>query len=587
MVIGVVGVATVTQQFDVAPQGNTVFALDELPLGSDTFTAKAYSVPCSQSAAATATYVSNPAVATVTADVPVSVTLNMSSGADGTVRVEFPAGTLAPIGVACIIAQALGTTTVAYPFDVAPESETVFALQGLPLGSDTFSAQAFPVPCASAAAATANWASSAVTTTVDAGLPASVTLTMAPVLPGGETVRVEFPPIVTQFSLPTANATPTGMSAGPDGNLWFTEQNPSGNNIGRITPDGIITEFPIPTASSYPESITAGPDGNLWFTEENRGKIGRITPLGTITEFVIPGTTYGVNPYGIGTGPDGNLWFTGTGVNTGLAYVGRITPQATFTLFVLPTVSARPESIAAGPDGNLWFTEYAPNKIGTISPTTGTITEYSGQGINGPISITAGPDGNLWFGELNSVGTITTGGLVLYQYPDCTACQVEGIVTGPDGNLWFTDFGAGDGDIGMLTTNDTGTKFPLSSSTGALGPYGIAVSSDGNLWFTEYDANAIGRISLPPVVAPAGVACVVVQVFPSVGNSSTYSFDVSPGSSTVFTLSGLPPGTAFIAANAYAVPCAQTAGATATYAGGISTTIPAGPASVSLQLVAQ
>ena len=40
-----------------------------------------------------------------------------------------------------------------------------------------------------------------------------------------------------------------------------------GNKIGRITTAGAFTEYPIPTASSNPEGITAGPDGALWFTE--------------------------------------------------------------------------------------------------------------------------------------------------------------------------------------------------------------------------------------------------------------------------------------------------------------------------------
>lgn len=44
---------------------------------------------------------------------------------------------------------------------------------------------------------------------------------------------------------------------------------------------GAITEFPIPTANSIPKGITAGPDGNLWFTEDSADKIGRITPSGT------------------------------------------------------------------------------------------------------------------------------------------------------------------------------------------------------------------------------------------------------------------------------------------------------------------
>ena len=35
--------------------------------------------------------------------------------------------------------------------------------------------------------------------------------------------------------------------------------------IGRITPPGVITEFPLPVRRSA-RKITAGPDGNLWFT---------------------------------------------------------------------------------------------------------------------------------------------------------------------------------------------------------------------------------------------------------------------------------------------------------------------------------
>ncbi|HLQ31012.1 MAG TPA: hypothetical protein VK140_17380 [Ktedonobacteraceae bacterium] len=68
---------------------------------------------------------------------------------------------------------------------------------------------------------------------------------------------------------------PDGITAGSDGNLWFTEFD--GNAIGRITPSGSFSTFGIPTAKSRPEGITAGPDGNVWFVEENASKIGRIT----------------------------------------------------------------------------------------------------------------------------------------------------------------------------------------------------------------------------------------------------------------------------------------------------------------------
>jgi virginiamycin B lyase len=74
---------------------------------------------------------------------------------------------------------------------------------------------------------------------------------------------------------------------GADGNLWFTEE--LGNRIGRISPDGTITEFTLPTANSGPIGITVGPDGNLCFTEFNANQIGMIRPDGsTITEFGLP-----------------------------------------------------------------------------------------------------------------------------------------------------------------------------------------------------------------------------------------------------------------------------------------------------------
>ena len=83
---------------------------------------------------------------------------------------------------------------------------------------------------------------------------------------------------ITEFSVPTAGSFPSGITAGPDGNLWFAES--AGNKIGRITPTGAVTEFSLP-ASSGLTGITAGPDGNLWFTESDGNTIGRITPMTT------------------------------------------------------------------------------------------------------------------------------------------------------------------------------------------------------------------------------------------------------------------------------------------------------------------
>ncbi len=260
----------------------------------------------------------------------------------------------------------------------------------------------------------------------------------------------------------TPNSGPDGIAAGPDGNLWFTEN--AGGRIGRITPSGTITEFSAGiTPNSAPDGITAGPDGNLWFTENFGGRIGRITPSGTVTEFS-----------------------AGISFNSG------------------------PAGITAGPDGNLWFTEESGGQIGRIT-TGGTVTEFSA-GItpnSGPVGITAGPDGNLWFTEESGgqIGRITTGGTVTEFSTGITFGSVPtGITPGPDGNLWFTEAGseAGPSQIGRITTGGTVTEFSAGITPNS-GPAGITAGPDGNIWFTEHLGDQIGRVllSLGLTITPA------------------------------------------------------------------------------------
>src|SRR5258708_40071211 len=45
-----------------------------------------------------------------------------------------------------------------------------------------------------------------------------------------------------------------------------------------------VIEYLIPTSNSVPLSIVAGPDGAVWFAENNANKIGRITTTGTLKE---------------------------------------------------------------------------------------------------------------------------------------------------------------------------------------------------------------------------------------------------------------------------------------------------------------
>ncbi len=159
-------------------------------------------------------------------------------------------------------------------------------------------------------------------------------------------------------------------------------------SIGRMTPAGTYVTFPGGGAS---RGITAGPDGNLWFTYDSQAFVGRITTAGDITD--LPITVTGAR--GITTGPDGNLWIAEVGDDK----IGRLTTAGALTEFPVLTAGSAPVDIVSGPDGNLWFAEANSSKVGRIT-TQGVVTEFPVLSADaGVVAIAAGPDGNLWFSE--------------------------------------------------------------------------------------------------------------------------------------------------------------------------------------------
>jgi len=306
----------------------------------------------------------------------------------------------------------------------------------------------------------------------------------SPVVPGS----------LKEFDLPPASGSPLDITAGPDGNLWFTEF--ALNRIGRITTEGSISVFPLPNEGSYPTTIVTGPDGDLWFTELAGNRIGTITPAGSIREFELPRLNSG--PISIATGPDKNLWFTefsgaspaGTGDVDGNA-IGRITPEGVITEFPLATPGSAPHIITLGPDGNMWFTETHAGKVGKITP-SGRITEVSlSSRRSDPVGITAGPDGNLWFIEegLGRVGRISPAGAITDFATGATGL-FEIIRPGPDGNLWICE--VDDNAIARVSTRGRVSTFVLPRP--GSGPIAVVNGPDHRLWFTEFQGDRIGVV---------------------------------------------------------------------------------------------
>ena len=345
---------------------------------------------------------------------------------------------------------------------------------------------------------------------------------------------------ITELPVPTAQATPFGITTGPDGNLWFTEAVSS--TIGAFNPTTHL-DTEISTYGYATTAITAGPDGNLWFTSGNGGLVGSVNPA---TQYV---SLYSVpilsgrpssGPEGIAAGPDGNLWFADGGNDA----IGRIDPATgAITLFPVPTANAVPLAITTGPDGNLWFTERDANKIGEINPTTHAVNEFPiPTAGSGPEGIAAGPDGNLWFTEFNA-GRIATINPVTHAIVERVVPYAgsgpEGIAAGPDGNIWFTDQNNDAIGVDYLRTAHLAVTQQPPAGVAAGSPFGLTVRAEdgsGNPLSSFNGTVTVALASNPggatlagPLTATASGGVATFSGLTLTRAASGYSFEVTAG----------------------------------------------------------
>lgn len=278
-----------------------------------------------------------------------------------------------------------------------------------------------------------------------------------------------------------SGASPFGIVRGPDGNMWFTEQFPSGS-IGRVTPSGVVTEFPVPKSHDG-ECIIAG-RGVLWFASNQSRLIGKMSTSGHATTYTAPG----IAPYCVALGSDGSVWFT----DTANVAIGRLNVHSGhIDEFKLANSSSVPLEIAGGRDGNVWFTDNGAGMVGKITP-TGAITEYAlPSGSNSrPYGIAEGPGRAMYVGEEGpgNIARVTSAGVVTEYHVgtvDNTALSL-----GPDRQIWYT---------GTTATTHSGIeRFIVTThkvQAIAVPPNGshapaTAPGPDSDVWFTATGINA-------------------------------------------------------------------------------------------------
>jgi streptogramin lyase len=286
--------------------------------------------------------------------------------------------------------------------------------------------------------------------------------------------------------------------------------------------------FAVPTAGAGLSNIVAGPDGALWFNEQNGFAVGRITTAGAVTEFPVPRAPYSANGDGPSTivSSGGNLW---TLANVG-STIDQISTAGTVTQ-LYANLNQSATNLAPDSAGGVWATSLAGAGGGSVSgglfrvdPPTGAVRNYRNPEFTGqfqPVPIAAGPDGTVWFAdggaairEVDNAGKITT-----IPIHGSGSMAVTSIAFDRKGDLWFSEYVPGGGFV--ASTKGAIGEIPAGSQTATLTrlrgnetPAAMTLGSDGGVWFTwsqgigrlATQTGAVQLVKLGPVYHPSSIA---------------------------------------------------------------------------------
>jgi virginiamycin B lyase len=335
-----------------------------------------------------------------------------------------------------------------------------------------------------------------------------------------------------------------------------------------------VTIFPDPTASAGLAHIVPGPDGALYFTQDNAFEIGRITTAGQISQFPVPESQTTAEVGNAGQGPDeiassgGRLWFLSDTQSRlfAMTTAGQLTEAADgYTTPDGPYVSDPMDGLAASDAGGVWTQARLQDTLRRWSADGSSEQDFALPDNNHSLHpMTLGPDGRVDFGFQNTDGQYidiaSDSGTGFQSVPielvDHTY-EISSLAFSSTGTLWLTEyepspgyFPASGGAIGSYTpgaasatatsTQQLGADlvphslvagpggvmyFATTSGLGKISPGGqitlasvapyhptdLAMGSDGNLWFVDASANVIGQASPDTVFSAASTPAPTTQ----------------------------------------------------------------------------
>lgn len=313
---------------------------------------------------------------------------------------------------------------------------------------------------------------------------------------------------------------PTAITTGPDGNIWFgvccNGSNTTGDGIVKMTPSGTMTYYVNLTAPSTNlpaetiDGLTAGPDGNVWYAGRG-GDVGSITPSGNVTSFPLTGGSIcaGAKAWRIIPSADGGFWVT-IGCTGNGTQVAHVTTGGTIAPYNIPGLDYV-NGLLLGKDGNLYVAgEMHSNgdpaiAQAIVSGATIASTSLLDVNVNGAdtnfTAIVQTPDGDFWatydscshsaIARIHPAATFASSAMSAYNTLAGCAYPAYGVVV-PDGTMWFAN-----DDYPILTRVTPGTypaapsfsDFAMQSTVEAY-EWDVTIGADGNLYVSDYDSSS-------------------------------------------------------------------------------------------------
>lgn len=259
----------------------------------------------------------------------------------------------------------------------------------------------------------------------------------------------------------------TGLVAGPDGNIWFTDS--VRDVLVSVHPDGTMQSFPLAVTvgeQSQPFSpgvVAVGADGRFYMggclgsgQQQACNEIGVADTKGAFAAVAIP-SGLGPGLYGgLTLAPDGSVWFR-DGDN-----VGAISPSGTIAEYSIPTSRLASQNGIAAAGGKIWLS-YVDSfgggrpTIVAFDPSTRRSTSYSiGMFCTNLLGLSRDGAAGIFVGCENA------------DYP--VFAQYELVHIGPDGRQdIYADVTGQDGISDSLATG-RGGRIWFSSASGFSAP---------------------------------------------------------------------------------------------------------------------